>query len=141
MTLPTLEFLFFFLESFQKYEKLFQRSEPTLHLLYNKQVDLYRNTLISFCNFEMIAKIESDSALVKFDYNNKKNQLDKSKINIGTKASKLLKSFSDDERSVFMFGVKDFLIKVTDGLLKDLSLQNQVVADLRCLAPSNRTVI
>ena len=40
-----------------------------------------------------------------------------------------------------MFGVKDFLIKVTDGLLKDLSLQNQVVADLRCLAPSNRTVI
>ena len=39
-----------------------------------------------------------------------------------------------------MFGVKDFLIKVTDGLLKDLSLQNQVVADLRCLAPSNRTV-
>ena len=88
----------------------------------------------------MIAKIESDSELVKFDYNNKKNQLDKSKISIGTKASKLLKSFSDDERSVFMFGVKDFLIKVTDGLLKDLSLQNQVVADLRCLAPSNRTV-
>ena len=56
----------------------------------------------------MIAKIESDSELVKFDYNNKKNQLDKSKISIGTKASKLLKSFSDDERSVFMFGVKDF---------------------------------
>ena len=52
-----------------------------------------------------------------------------------------MKSFSDDERSVFMFGVKDFLIKDTDGLLKDLSLQNQVVADLRCLAPSNRTVI
>ena len=89
----------------------------------------------------MIAKIESDSELVKFDYNNKKNQLDKSEISIGTKASKLLKSFSDDERSVFMFGVKDFLIKVTDGLLKDLSLQNQVVADLRCLAPSNRTVL
>ena len=68
ITLPTLEFLVFFLESFQKYEQLFQRSEATMHLLYNKQVDLYRYTLISFCKFEEIAKLKSDSALVKFEY-------------------------------------------------------------------------
>ena len=140
MTLPTLEFLSFFLESFQKYEKLFQRSDPTLHLLYNKQVDLYRNTLISFCNFEMIAKLGSDSELVKFDYKNKKNQLENSKITIGTKATKLTKKISEDDKKVFFFGIREFLVKVVDGLLKDLSLQNQTMADLRCLAPSNRSV-
>ena len=56
----------------------------------------------------MIAKIESDSELVKFDYNNKKNQLDKSKISIGTKASMLLKIFSDDARSVYVWCKKFF---------------------------------
>ena len=35
---PTLHFLQFVLKNFHKYEKLFQRKEPTIHLLYDKQV-------------------------------------------------------------------------------------------------------
>ena len=40
-TLPTLYLIKFTLKVFQKYEKLFQRETPTIHLLYDKQVDLY----------------------------------------------------------------------------------------------------
>ena len=77
-----------------------------MHLLYNKQVDLYRYTLISFCKFEEIAKLKSDSALVKFEYKKEENQLENLKINIGTKATKLSKQLSDDEMKVFMLGIK-----------------------------------
>lgn len=38
-TLPTLYFIQFSLENFQKYEKLFQRDSPTIHIIYNKQID------------------------------------------------------------------------------------------------------
>ena len=140
ITLPTLEFLSFILDSFNKYEQLFQRSESTIHLLYNKQVDLYRTTLLAFCDFDKIARITSDSELVKFDYKKAENQLNKSKINVGVKATKLIKSISDDEKAVYTCGVKEFLMKVADGLHKNLSLQNHTLADLRFLAPINRTV-
>ena len=69
------------------------------------------------------------------------NQLENLKINIETKATKLSKQLSDDEMKVFMLGIKEFLVKVADGLFKDLCLQNQTMADLRCLAPNNRTVL
>ena len=139
ITLPTLEFLSFILVSFNKYEQLFQRKDPTIHLLYNKQVELYRTILLSFCDFGQISMLSSDSELVKFDYRNEDKQLDKCKINVGEKTTKLLKNVSEDTKTVFMGGVKQFLIKVTDGLHKDLALQNHSLADLRCLAPVNRT--
>ena len=47
---------------------------------------------------------------------------------------------SVNENKVFIFGIKEFLLKAADGLAKDLSLQNQTMADLRCLAPNNRSV-
>ena len=140
ITLPTLEFISFILEPFHKYELLFQRSDPTIHLLYNKQVELYRTTLMAYCKFDVIAKLSTDSELVKFDYKKKEYQMDKSKITFGVKATKSVKNISDLEKTAFICGVKKFLIKVTDGLHKDLGLQNQVLADLRCLAPVNRKV-
>lgn len=56
ITLASLEFISFVLLPYHKYEQLFQRNEPTLHLLYNKQVELYRTTLLLFCKFEIIGK-------------------------------------------------------------------------------------
>ena len=48
--------------------------------------------------------------------------MNKSYINVGLKATKLVKNISDDEKAVFRSGVNEFLIKVADGLHKDLSL-------------------
>ena len=52
ITLASLEFISFVLLPYHKYEQLFQRNEPTMHLLYNKQVELYRTTLLLFCKFK-----------------------------------------------------------------------------------------
>ena len=139
-TLPTLEFIKFASEPYNRYEQLFQRNEPTIHLLYNKQVELYRTTLLSFCKFEEVEKLSNDSALVKFKYEETKNHLHKSKIELGVKATEIIKNFSQDDKDIFTVGAKDFLKKLAGGLHKDLSLQSRVLADLRCLAPKNRTV-
>ena len=74
-TLPTLYLIQFSLENFQKYEKLFQRETPTIHLLYDKQVDLFRNTLLQFCKIEIIEKIKDDKELTNFEFSKSKNQL------------------------------------------------------------------
>ncbi|CAL4071546.1 unnamed protein product [Meganyctiphanes norvegica] len=55
-TLPTLHFILNALKLFQRYEKLFQRSEITIHLLYDKQVDLLRTALMYFCPLDKIQK-------------------------------------------------------------------------------------
>ena len=60
-------------------------------------------------------------------------------MQIGDKATELLKKMSEDDKELFLFGVKEFMIKLADGLHKDLNLQNRILADLRCLAPWNRT--
>ena len=64
--------------------------------------------MISFSEFEIIAKIESDSKFVKLAYKEKKNQFEHSEINIGTKAAKLSKSLLDDENKVFIFVINLF---------------------------------
>ena len=84
----------------------FKKSEPTIHHLYNKQVELYRTTLLSFCKFEQIEKLSTDSALVKFKYDETKNHLGKSKIQLGVKATQLLKNLSQDDKDLFTFGAK-----------------------------------
>ena len=71
-TLPTLYFIQYSLERFQKYEKLFQRDSTTLHIMYSKQTDLYRNTLLQFCKFEIIEKIKTANELINFDFKDKK---------------------------------------------------------------------
>ena len=48
-TLPTLHFILHSLEIYQKYEKLFQKTETTIHLMYDKQVALFQTTLLYFC--------------------------------------------------------------------------------------------
>ena len=60
-------------------------------------------------------------------------------MQIGDKATELLKKMPKDDKELFLFGVKEFIIKLVDDLHKDLNLQNRKLADLRCLAPRNRT--
>ena len=104
--LPSLEFICFILEPFHKYELLFQRSDSTLHLVYNKQVELYRTTLMAYCKFNVIEKLSTDSELVNFDYKKKENHMDKSMITLGVKATKLIKNLTDFRKSIFYIWCK-----------------------------------
>ena len=78
------------------------------------------------------------SRLVGCRYNEPENHLYISKIQIGDKAAGPLKKMPKDDKTPFSF-VKEIMIKLADGLYKDLDLQNKILADLRCLFPRNRT--
>ncbi|CAL4071047.1 unnamed protein product, partial [Meganyctiphanes norvegica] len=68
-TLPTLHFILNALEIFQRYEKLFEMSEITIHLLYDKQMDLFRTALMYFCPLDKIQKLKDTDSLLAFEYN------------------------------------------------------------------------
>ena len=139
-TLPTLYLIQFTLEIFQRYEKLFQQETPTIHLLYDKQVELFRNTLLQFCKLKEIGKIKDDKELTNFDFNKAKNQLSYNKIIVGMKTKELISKITNQERDVFLCGVKDFYVKLSEHLLKNLSLNNKYLANLRFLNPVSRSV-
>ena len=138
-TFPTLHFLQFVLKNFHKYEKLFQRKEPTIHLLYDKQVYLFRGMLIHFCVFSKIKPLKSSVELVKFEYNNIDNIKPLHEISIGIKAKKLISHFSEQVKVLFLTGVKRFFIKICDEMLSKLSLNNKFLSNLRFLNPENIT--
>ena len=139
-TLPSLYFIQFSLEIFQKYEKLFQRTSPTIHIMYSKQVELFRNTLLQFCRFELIEKIDNDKDLIHFDFKEKKNILPTEKINIGIKAKECISKFTNNEKIVFLEGVKQYYLKLCKHLLKNLSLSNLFLSNLEFLNPLSRTI-
>ena len=142
-TLPTLYFILNALQIFQKYEKLFQKSETTIHLLYDKQIDLLRTTLLYFCPLDKIEKLKDADSLISYEYNNPakpENILPLNDFTIGRDAKKIVFDFSEREQTVFMHGVKRFLVKLCDELKKNLPLKNKFLANLRFLQPEYRNI-
>ena len=80
--------------------------------MYSKQTDLYRNTLLQFCKFEIIEKIKTANELINFGFKDKKNMLPIEKISIGTKAKECISKFSTNEKQLFLEGVSKFNIKL-----------------------------
>ena len=137
-TLPSLYFIRNALEMFQKYEKLFQKSEVTIHLLYDKQIELYQTALMYLCPMDKIQNLKSADSLLSFDYNKAENVLPLNQMTIGTEAKKLISTFAESDRFVFLNGVKRFFIHICDELKQKLPLKNKVLANLRFLKPENR---
>ena len=137
-TLPSLYFIRNTLEMFQKYEKLFQKSEVTIHLLYDKQIELYQTALMYLCPMDKIQNLKSADSLLSFDYNKAENVLPLNQMTIGTEAKKLISTFAESDRFVFLNGVKRFFIHICDELKQKLPLKNKVLANLRFLKPENR---
>ncbi|CAL4194638.1 unnamed protein product [Meganyctiphanes norvegica] len=139
-TLPTLYFILHALEIFQKYKKLFQRSDTTIHLLYDKQIDLFRKTLLYFCHLEKIEMLKCSDTLLSFDYENKDNILPQTEFSIGRNAKKLISEFAENDKTVFLQSIKYFFIKICNLLKKNLSLKNKFLANLRFLKPENKVI-
>ena len=92
-TLPTLHFILNALEMFQKYEKLFQRSETTIHLLYDKQVELFQTALMYFCPLNKIQDLKDANSLLSFEYDKPKNILPLNQFSFGREAKKIFLVF------------------------------------------------
>ena len=137
-TLPTLHFILHALEIYQKYEKLFQKTETTIHLMYDKQVELFQTTLLYFCPLKKIEELKDATSLLSFDYAKKENNLPLNDISIGREAKKIISGFAENDRALFLSGVKRFLIKMCDQLTKNLPFKNKFLANLRFLQPDYR---
>ena len=139
-TLPTLYFIQHALEIFQKYEKLFQRSTTTIHLLYDKQIELYRTTLIYFCRLYIIEKCKCNEDLLGIDFLDSENCLKLEEFSIGSNAKKLISDFVEKDKIVFLESIKNFFIQICFDLKKNLSLKNKLLGNLRFLKPENKTM-
>lgn len=138
-TLPTQHFILHALEIFQRYEKLFQRSETTIHLLYDKQIELFQNTIMHFCPLDKIQNLKDTRSLLSFDYYKKENILSLEEISIGIEAKKFVVGFSENDKTIFYHGVKKFFISICDELKKNLPYTNKFLSNLRFLKPEYKT--
>jgi hypothetical protein len=62
------------------------------------------------------------------------------KMNIGRKAKDIISKFEVEEKLVFLKGVQEYFIKLSEELLKNLSLSNSFLANLECLNPASRSI-
>ncbi len=91
----------FALKKCQKYEKLFQRKESTIHIMYDEQVDLFRNVLISFCSFNEIEKLKTAADLTSFMFTDAKVQMSETETKMGSYVSRELRAFKDSSKTHF----------------------------------------
>ena len=115
-TLPTLHFLAHVLEIFKKYEKLFQRSNTTIHLLYDKQVDVFHTTLIYFCKLDLIENCKSSEDILSIDFSNSDTVLPYEEISVGSHARRLISDFREEDKIVFFESIKKFSEKFAISL-------------------------
>ena len=87
-TLPTLHFILYSLEIFHKYEKLFQKTDITIYLLYDWQIDLYQTALMYFCPLKKISELKCADSLLSFEYKKPENMFPLNKMMIGTETKK-----------------------------------------------------
>ena len=137
-TLVSLHFIGFALEKFQKYEKLFQRSESTIHIMFDEQVELFRGVLRSFCTFDEIQKLKTATELTSFVFTDAKVQMKETEIKMGSYVVRELTTLKESDKTYFCKGVKKFYLHLAEYLKTHLPLMNQDLADLRSLNPQSR---
>ena len=71
------------------------------------------------------------SLLTNIDFSESRNQLSYDKIIVGMKTKELVSKFTIQVNDVFFCGGKEFYLKLSQQLLKNLSINNTYLANLR----------
>ena len=100
-------------------------------MLYDKQIDVYRTTLIYFCKLELIENCKSSDDILSIDFSNSVTVLPYEEISIGSHARRLISDFREEDKIVFFESIKNFFRKICNQLKKNLSLSNKLLANLR----------
>ena len=67
-----------------------------------------------FCPLNKISELECADSLLSFEYKKPENMLPLNKMMIGTETKKLISAFAENEKDVFLHGVKRFFINICD---------------------------
>lgn len=139
--ITTLHIVKFALQDAQQYEKLFQKAEPTIHLVFDEQVDLCRKILYRFCKPELVQALENAKDFFDFDAKLETNHLPDIDIDMGSAAKEaLMKVDSFTSRALIRRSVRDFYARLYTYLKTRFQLDNQLLADLRFLSPNAKTL-
>ena len=129
-----LEFLKNVIHIFEEFLTLFQRSTPTIHLVY----DMMCRTLIKLmCRFLKSDTVKSKwrSDLPKLPCDHVGEQLNDADVAIGDRARGILRLLKKDKERGFVLGVRAFFCAAITHLQCKLLLQNNLLQDLGYLHP------
>ncbi|KAL1438379.1 hypothetical protein MTO96_047997 [Rhipicephalus appendiculatus] len=113
--------------------KLFQRSQPLVHVLYEEMVKLSKKVLGRFVRIEAYRHLTGQE-LQSVDVKSSNNW--KEVIEIGGDTERAISGWSAEEKKLFRLGARSFYIKCASYLLSTLPLDNIVLRDLGCLQPN-----
>ena len=137
-TIVYLNFVAFLASNMTEFIKLFQRSEPLVHILYDKLNELIRRMMYKFLKSDVVKDKEGED-VVAIDCNDGNNWLPLKEMDIGM-ATRLAvsKVKKDKTRQELRLSFRQCLKQIATYMQTALPVQNPVLRDLRCLQPSAR---
>ena len=137
MTKVNLEFFDSVVPLFEQFLLLFQKSSPTVHILYDSMCDVLAKLMRRFMKMEELEK-KYGSELASIKCKDVNCQLAKKDIVIGDKARKGLTELPHDQQKKVILGIRTFYSTAVSYLQEKLPLDNQLLRQLGCLNPMKR---
>ena len=138
ITKVNLEFFNSVVPLFEQFLLLFQKSSPTIHILYDSICDVLAKLMRRFMKMAALEK-KYGSELASIECKDVSLQLADKDVVIGDRARKGLDELPRDQQKNVMLGIRSFFMTTISYLQAKLPLDNQLLRQLRCLNPVKRT--
>ena len=136
VTKVQLEFIKGCVPVFEEFLTLFQKNEPTIHLLYSSMCSTLLKLLLRFIKPEVVdGKHGRDLASISTNSN---HQLTDKDLDIGDGTRKALAVLKPDQQRSPLLAMRAFFVSAITHLQSRLPLNNNVLKDLGCFNPLSR---
>ena len=137
-TKVNLEFFNSVVPLFEQFLLLFQKSSPTILILYDSICDVLAKLMRRFMKIAALEK-KYGSELASIECKDVSLQLADKDVVIGDRARKGLDELPRDQQKNVMLGIRSFFMTTISYLQAKLPLDNQLLRQLGCLNPVKRT--
>ena len=139
VTKTTLEFLNSVIPLFESFLTLFQRSGPTIHMVYDSMCQTLLKVMRRYLRTSVLeGKYGSELATIPSASGDISAQVKDKDIVMGDKTKEALGLLKPDKQKVAIIGMRSFYGATVSHLQTRLPLNNTLLQDLGCLNPSNR---
>ena len=121
----------------KKFVKVFHEQESAVYRIHTEQLNVFMEFLIDLVKPEVIAQNKDVNKLKKVDFHDKKNQLPKTMISVGTIANKLLKKVNKDHPTVqeFLRNTLKAYAVCAKYMAEKLPLENEFLKNIAVIDP------
>jgi hypothetical protein len=129
-----LAFLIFTHKYFENFSLCFQSESPKIHVLYEEINNLIRSVMTQVLKDSVVAKKEgNDLEVVKLD--NKDNWKKLNDIEIGMRAKNLIQEVSENDKKLFLMGVRKAIFSTINYMRSNFPYCNQILKDMDIFRP------